>query len=443
VKSENESTPNAWSLSELLAPVDEAAFYAEYWEQRPLHIPSRAGMRREAVLTIGDMNNLLSSLVFRADECKVARGGEIVRSSTYVVPPGERVMERTITDYVDTAALLDWFDQGATLVFSQLNQKWLPLQKLKESLERAMSASVVTNVFLSNHDSQGFSVHYDSHDVFVVQLHGSKIWSIYDSPIELPTKREAFGTRNVTPRETPTTVTVHPGDLLYIPRGYFHEARTTEATSLHLTLGVHPYLWIDYLHDVIGQIGSIAAPLRRSAPHGNDPAAERNRIAQLRQILLELAEFEDLPQIANGVYRVGTREKTQRSSGIKPDHLLQILASRDLTPDSKLTCPMEWSSMTLARRQDVLVLRGPWRSISLPIGWEAMLEALRPGRAFIVRELPGDGRAEEKLAFARRLVGLGLLTSDASQIGTSDRVHAPTGMREHRTRATDRVPAVV
>lgn len=306
--------PEVSSLAALLAPVEVEMFYAEYWERRPLHIPATAGGNCEAVLTIGDMNAMLSSLVFRTDECKVARGGEIVPATSYTAPAGERVMQRSVGDYLDTLVLLDWFAQGATLVFSQLNQKWPKLQRLKDALERAMSASVVTNVFLSNRDSQGFSVHYDSHDVFVVQLHGSKIWSIYDSPIELPTKREAFGTRNVAPGVTPTVLTLQPGDLLYVPRGYFHEARTTEAISLHLTIGAHPYLWIDHLRDVLDGIGSVAAPLRRSVPRGEDAAA---RVAQLRQILRELADLDSLETIAGAAYRGALRDKSQRG-GIRP-----------------------------------------------------------------------------------------------------------------------------
>lgn len=394
------------SLVELLSPVDETLFYAEYWERRPLHVPASAGGDRATVLTIDDMNSMLSSLVFRTDECKVARSGEIVRSASYTAPAGERVMARAMGDCVDTAALLDLFAQGATLVFSQLNQKWPKLQRLKEALEPAMSASVVTNVFLSNQDSQGFSVHYDSHDVFVVQLHGSKVWSIYDSPIELPTKREAFGSRDVKPNGPPTVLTMQPGDLLYVPRGYFHEARTTETISLHLTIGVHPCLWIDHLRDVLDEIGSMAAPLRRSLPKGEDAAAAR--VAQLRQILREVADMEGLETIAGAAYHRTLREKTQRG-GIRPNHLLNVLAMAELGPLTRLICHEDWRSVTLVRRDDRIVLRGAARRITVPVHWGPMLEALRPGETFALGEVPDGAAPEERLACVRRLAGLGLL----------------------------------
>jgi ribosomal protein L16 Arg81 hydroxylase len=52
--------------------------------------------------------------------------------------------------------------------------------------------------------------------VLAVQLHGSKCWWI-----------DGLG-----------DVTMHPGDVMYVPRGVRHRAETTTETSLHLTLGI-------------------------------------------------------------------------------------------------------------------------------------------------------------------------------------------------------------
>src|SRR5689334_17458573 len=163
------------NLAAILDPYTEETFFSTFWERRPLHIArARPGYFRE-LLTLEGMNEVLSQLVFRADECKVAREGQIIPPSVYLAAPSMRIMERTATDYVSSVRLLALFTQGATLVFSQLNHKWQPLERLRRELQRQLSAAVVTNVFLSNRDSQGFSVHYDSHDVLVLQLHGRKI----------------------------------------------------------------------------------------------------------------------------------------------------------------------------------------------------------------------------------------------------------------------------
>jgi hypothetical protein len=40
-------------------------------------------------------------------------------------------------------------------------------------------------------------------------------------------------------------VTLRAGDTLYLPRGWLHEAKTSETDSLHVTVGVNVYTWLD------------------------------------------------------------------------------------------------------------------------------------------------------------------------------------------------------
>jgi hypothetical protein len=47
------------------------------------------------------------------------------------------------------------------------------------------------------------------------------------------------------PGEPVLDVTLQVGDTLYLPRGWLHEAKTSETDSLHLTVGVNVYTWMD------------------------------------------------------------------------------------------------------------------------------------------------------------------------------------------------------
>jgi Uncharacterized conserved protein len=49
------------------------------------------------------------------------------------------------------------------------------------------------------------------------------------------------------------TVTLEPGDLLYLPRGYIHQASTVaNEHSLHVTISVYQKTaWIDLLEKVL------------------------------------------------------------------------------------------------------------------------------------------------------------------------------------------------
>ncbi|KQW02931.1 cupin domain-containing protein [Rhizobacter sp. Root1221] len=305
------------NFAQLIAPFDVQQFFQDHWEQRPLYLARDNGAHRfDDLLGIQDMDRLLAEQVFRADECKVALDGQIVGAHTYMAPPGMRVMGRVATDHVDAGKLVQWFAKGATLVFSQLNHKWPSLQRLKQTLEQELVATVITNVFLSNRQAQGFSAHYDSHDVFVLQLHGSKTWSLRGSPIRLPLKSQAFGKSAVDPGPLTAEFTLHAGDVLYVPRGVFHEARTSDSLSLHLTLGVHPHLWVDYLADLLQSAAQRSVDLRQSVPPDWLHRDAAYRMGHLRRILAEVVEGPRLDELATRAYAQAVQHK--RESTLSP-----------------------------------------------------------------------------------------------------------------------------
>jgi ribosomal protein L16 Arg81 hydroxylase len=278
----------------LIAPMAADDFFHRYWERRPLHIERGGRIAADAPLTLVDLSRMLSDLMFRADEVKVAQDGRIVPPQAYLRAPGMPVMGRVATDHVDAARLLALFERGATLVFPQLDHKWPVLRRMARELQHDLGATVLTNVFLSNRHAQGFSMHYDTHDVFVLQLAGRKQWSVHDSPIDLPLKSQAFGRTGLRAGPPALQVTLQAGDLLYVPRGYFHEARTEGDVSLHLTLGVHPYLWVDHLADLVREAGLRLPALRRSVAPRSGSVPPHERLQHLQLLLATLAGSNEL-----------------------------------------------------------------------------------------------------------------------------------------------------
>jgi len=81
-------------------------------------------------------------------------------------------------------------------------------------------------------------VHYDDHDLLVVQLRGNKRWYVSSRASELNNTWAAIPER---PPELGAhhTVDVRPGDLLYLPRGTWHSV-DSDSNSLHLSIGFTP-----------------------------------------------------------------------------------------------------------------------------------------------------------------------------------------------------------
>ncbi len=113
--------------------------------------------------------------------------------------------------------------------------------------------------------SQGFAVHYDTHDTAIIQITGSKHWRVYDSPVELPLETQPHDKKIHASKETLLDIAMQPGDMLYIPRGFLHEASANEDLSLHVTLGIHQRRWIEVLHEALKESAHADAVLRKNA----------------------------------------------------------------------------------------------------------------------------------------------------------------------------------
>ena len=92
---------------------------------------------------------------------------------------------------------------------------------------------------------RGCPVHHDTHEVLSLQVAGEKRWLVYEPALELPLKNQRYRAALGAPGEPVLDVTLRAGDTLYLPRGWLHQALTSDSDSLHVTVGVNVRRWID------------------------------------------------------------------------------------------------------------------------------------------------------------------------------------------------------
>ena len=189
---------------------------------------------------------------------RLVRADRPVATSSYVVPT--RVAGELLDDVVDPAAVHREFADGATIVLQGLQRAWHPLVDAALTLERELGHPVQVNAYLTPPDAQGLGRHADRHDVFVLQLSGSKRWWV-----------AGLG-----------ELTLEPGDALYVPLGTQHDARTGPRHSLHLTIGVPRITYRDVLRRWLdtARCDALDDPLpighhRDGGAMGIEPLAER------------------------------------------------------------------------------------------------------------------------------------------------------------------------
>jgi hypothetical protein len=154
----------------------------------------------------------------------------------------------------DVERVLAEFEAGATIVIQGLHVNRAETATFCRALEGALGHPVQANAYYTPRGSQGLAVHHDTHDVFVLQVTGRKRWLVYEPVFVLPLKEQRYRAELGLPGEPVIDTVLAPGDTLYLPRGWLHEARTSDSDSLHLTVGVNVYTWLDAFGDALADV---------------------------------------------------------------------------------------------------------------------------------------------------------------------------------------------
>jgi Cupin superfamily protein len=292
---------------------------------------------------------------------------------------------------IDVARVAAEFERGATVVIQALHLHHAPLAHFARELEHELGEPVQVNAYYTPRAAQGLPVHHDTHDVFCLQVAGHKRWLVYEPALELPLKDQRYRRELGEPGDPVLDVTLSPGDTLYLPRGWLHEALTSDTDSLHLTVGVTAYTWLDALKAGLEDCRDDLA-FRRSVSDGDDP------VDDLLEVLAERLHPGDVAR--------RKRDRFVRSRrAILDDQLEQVRQLDRLTLDTEV----ERRPTVIAELDDVtLVFEG--KELVFPEQAREDLEHLFDASGPVMpRDLPGTLDDEGRLVLVRRLVREGFL----------------------------------
>lgn len=140
--------------------------------------------------------------------------------------------------------------RGATIRFRNLEKQIASSQAFAAAVGSVFHGQTTINAYLTPGGQNGFPPHFDNTDVFVIQIIGSKHWTLfehYSHQMPLPLGDVAWDPERYQPDDSGTSLVMNPGDVLYIPRGGMHTAGCTEDFSLHLTVSLESEPMLDRL----------------------------------------------------------------------------------------------------------------------------------------------------------------------------------------------------
>jgi ribosomal protein L16 Arg81 hydroxylase len=385
-------------------------FARDHWGERPLVIRRPEGF--DDLFSSDAVDELVAERGLRTPFVRMAAEGAVLGSSGFT---GSGGFGAEIADQIDSAKVLEQFAAGATLVLQGLHRTWAPIAGFTRQLVDDLGHPAQVNAYVTPAASRGFDPHYDTHDVFVIQIAGAKRWRIHEPVFRHPLAGQPWSDRRdavaARAREEPAIDTVfEPGHVLYLPRGWIHSAVAQGGTSIHLTIGVRAATRSDVLRRLLADAGD-DAELRRPLPVGldhSDPAALAAAIAPDLRETVEAAAAHLARADAASVARSlrASFDDAVRPAPVRPLATVHLLAA--LAPSTVVG----WRELLDARIEDgaesvTIALRG--KSVALPIEAAAAVHALRDGD-LAAGALPGLDAASS-LVVARRLLREGVLVA--------------------------------
>jgi len=292
------NTADLVTLAGLLAPFDRQRFMDEHYGQKHLHLKGDPG-RFEELFGWQSVDELLESTVLW-DNRSVAMSlqGQSLGPKDFCYPAKDRLGDDVQRPH--PAKVTDLLNQGATLILDFIDRLNSGARRVSETLEAAFVAPVTASAFVSWQRRAGYSAHFDSQEVFALQIAGHKTWRLYGGRFEAPADLPGYRSPDISPEnkkelmgEVETSVEMAPGDLLYVPAGQFHEALTQDEASLHLSLGVMRQTGHDLLKTMMDFFPQMLE-VRRTLPHVDAHAANQEALAAMGRRLGEALQKPSL-----------------------------------------------------------------------------------------------------------------------------------------------------
>lgn len=221
------------TLSYLLDPMTPSEFCEAHYRKKAVYVQGFSEKFND-LFDFNSLNNVLNGAPIPHPTMKLALNGKAVVAN-------------------DAAGIVKGCRDGATIIIEQIHQYDSKVATLASSLSKELMEPVQVNTYFSQPDKQAFNTHYDTHDVFIVQTFGRKKWRVFEDTIRNPLFHQKIHGRSHP--ETPYLECIlKAGDLLYIPRGHWHDATADIEQSLHLTIGIYSRTRISFLSWLVDEL---------------------------------------------------------------------------------------------------------------------------------------------------------------------------------------------
>jgi hypothetical protein len=226
---------------------------------------------------------------------------DVVPAKAYCTPATSRDGQEILQP--DAGKVMALLRQGASLVTNDIDSLTPVLSGVANAMENRLAGKVQSNLYCSWKQHQAFGSHFDTHDVFAIHVAGEKLWNIYETRMDDPIAHPKFKTYGQDWHDRnrgaiAQQVLMKPGDLLYLPRGQYHDAMATSDGTIHIAFGVTHVIGLDVL-DMVQATLVEDVEFRRNMPLPEE--GEEAVAAWLEKLGDRVAELLRSPEATSGM----------------------------------------------------------------------------------------------------------------------------------------------
>jgi ribosomal protein L16 Arg81 hydroxylase len=363
-------------LADLVAPVEVGQFLDSVLGGSFRRFPGGDG-RFAHLVPWAELDRVLRQHRLEFPRLRLALDGDVVPAHEYT----EMVPTRRtgLVPRLRSARLSETLRAGATLVLDSVQEMFDEVGELAARLEHGLRERVQVNLYAGWGKTHGFDVHWDDHDALILQLSGRKRWRMYGVTRPAPLQRDV--TLPPRPHGDPVAdFLLCDGDVLYLPRGQWHDVSALGEESLHLTIGFNRATGVDLVSWLADQLRADEL-FRSDLPRFATAEQRRERAAALRAGLLRLLDDDT-------VDRFLTDRDVQAPTHPRPG--LPWSATADLLPaDDNIEVRLLAPRAVLTREEGAVVLAAGGRRLTFAEAAEPVLAALLPGLPRSISDLVG------------------------------------------------------
>lgn len=386
-----------YKITSLIYPYTVEEFFKTYYEKEYLYIPRNQPDYYDPLLNADDIDLFFQNKSIPSSQLRVASQGDELLAYKWT---------HKNSSIANNDTLFSLFNQGNTLIINAGDRSIPKLMNYCSDLESELKIKLQTNIYITPYNAQGLESHYDRHDVFILQTIGSKIWRLYNTPVELPSQKFHYSKyKDKFELEQPKfEVELKPGDLLYIPRGMVHDASTTNTASVHITLGLYPNSWFELLEE-LADLAEDKAEFRKALPNAlmseNSQQEFKQQFHKLVQELIDNLNVDDL--ISRKFEEYITNKRSEDENRFK-----DCIQVNKLNLNSVLS-RRENISFKIDKDKEKVSVKFYTKTLVFPLFILLSINTFLQSKPFRVKDINGFLSNEEKIKLATKFVQEGFL----------------------------------